>query len=562
MTRTFAFISGILLLTPLLDAQPAPSEADRQFAALSEEYTNRFKPLMLAQQAAWWDANITGTESAYTRKQAADQALIDLHADGAFFTRIKVLREQGEVKDPVLRRELDVMYRSFLENQADPQIQKQIASLQNEADRLFNNYRPSFGDNTVHENDLRAVLAATTDPAEAKTAWKAYMDVGAEIVSKLREMARLRNQVARKLGYTDYYALSLFLQELEEGELFKLFDELDALTREPFAKLKTEIDRTRAARFHLAVGDLRPWHYGDFFFQELPSEQQAGLEEAYAGADPLALSKKYFAGIGLAVDDILTRSDLYEKPGKCPHAYGVDMDRAGDVRVIANLKPTQYWSTILLHELGHAAYSKYIRTDLPFLLHDASHSMTTEGIAQMFGAQTRSNCFLVQVLGVPPERAGELSRVVQQAIGADRLVFSRWSQVMVRFEHGLYADPDQDLVKLWNDLRQRYQLLDSASVAGRPDFAAKFHLFTNPVYYHNYLLGELFAAQIRNYLLTRVLQGGDAAAGLCGRPEVGAYLREQVFGPGNLYSWRDLTVRATGEPLTAKYFSEESMHGR
>jgi peptidyl-dipeptidase A len=188
--------------------------------------------------------------------------------------------------------------------------------------------------------------------------------------------------------------------------------------------------------------------------------------------------------------------------------------------------------------------------------------MTTEGIAQMFGAQTRSDCFLVQVLGVPPERTGKLTRVVQHAIDADRLVFSRWSQVMVRFEHELYADPEQDLAKLWSDLRQRYQFLDSASVAGRPDFAAKFHLFTNPVYYHNYLLGELFAAQIRNYLLTKVLQGGDTATGLCGRPEVGAYLREQVFGPGNLYSWRDLTVRATGEPLTAKYFSEESMHGR
>ncbi|MFH1108440.1 MAG: M2 family metallopeptidase [Planctomycetota bacterium] len=562
MTRSFAFISGILLLTPLLDAQPAPSEADRQCAALNEEYASRFRPLMLSQQAAWWDANITGTESAYARKQAADQALIDLHADGALFARIKALREQAEVKDPVLRRQLDVMYRSFMENQADPQVQKQIAALQNEADRLFNNYRPSFGDKTVHENDLRAILARTTDPAEAEAAWKAYMDVGSEIAPKLREMARLRNQLARKLGYANYYALSLFLQELDEQEFFELFDELDRLTREPFAKLKAEIDRTRAARFHLAVGALRPWHFGDFFFQELPSEQQAGLEEAYAGADPLALSKKYFAGIGLAVDDILGRSDLYEKPGKCPHAYGVDMDRAGDVRVIANLKPTQYWSTILLHELGHAAYSKYIRPDLPFLLHEVSHSMTTEGIAQMFGSQTRSDCFLVQVLGVPPERARELSRVVQQAIGADRLVFSRWSQVMVRFEHGLYTDPEQDLAKLWSDLRQRYQLLDPASVAGRPDFAAKFHLFTNPVYYHNYLLGELFAAQIRNYLLTRVLREGDTATGLCGRPEVGAYLREQVFGPGNLYSWRDITVRATGEPLTAKYFSEESMHGR
>jgi peptidyl-dipeptidase A len=165
------------------------------------------------------------------------------------------------------------------------------------------------------------------------------------------------------------------------------------------------------------------------------------------------------------------------------------------------------------------------------------------------------------VLGVPPATAQTLSRTVQGAIHADRLVFSRWSQVMVRFERGLYADPEQDLVKLWCDLRQEYQLLDPAAVAGRPDFAAKFHLFTNPVYYHNYLLGELFAAQIRNHLSTRVLPGKAAPVTLVGRPEVGAYLRKQIFEPGNLYAWDDLMVRATGERLTAKYFSAESIEG-
>jgi len=72
--------------------------------------------------------------------------------------------------------------------------------------------------------------------------------------------------------------------------------------------------------------------------------------------------------------------------------------------------------------------------------------MTTEGAAQLFGASTRSDCFMVKVLGLAPERAGELGRVVQRAINADRLVFSRWSQVMVRFERRLYADPEQDLV--------------------------------------------------------------------------------------------------------------------
>ncbi|HOW71516.1 MAG TPA: M2 family metallopeptidase [Phycisphaerae bacterium] len=559
MRRAFVVMGGVLFLVRALNVQAAPSDADRRCAALCEEYTAKFKPLFIAQQRAWWDANITGTEAAYARKQAADQALIDLHADGAFFARIQSAREAGHIADPLLGRQLDVMYRSFLENQADPAVQKRIVALQNEVDRLFNNHRPRLGDRPVHENDLRGILAKTADSAEAEAAWKAYMDVGAAIGPRLAEMARLRNDLARKLGYRNYHALSLFLQELDETEFSKLFDELDVLTRGPYARLKAEIDGGRAGRFHIAATELRPWHYGDFFFQELPAEQQAGLEEAYTGADPVALSRRYYAGLGLAMDDILARSDLYEKPGKCPHGYGTDMDRSGDVRVIANLKPNLYWSTTMMHEAGHAIYYKYICADLPFLLRDVSHPMTTEGIAQMFGAATRTGPFLTGVLGLPADRANRLSRSIQCAIHADRLVFSRWSQVMVRFEQGLYADPEQDLAKLWSDLRRQYQLLAAEGLAGRPDYAAKFHLFTNPVYYHNYLMGELFAAQIRHHLLANVAPGRDAAAMPCGHPEAGEYLRRQVFEPGNRYSWRELITRATGEPLTARYFAEESI---
>jgi peptidyl-dipeptidase A len=39
----------------------------------------------------------------------------------------------------------------------------------------------------------------------------------------------------------------------------------------------------------------------------------------------------------------------------------------------------------------------------------------------------------------------------------DQLIFSRWSQVMFRFEKSLYADPDQDLNELWWNLVEKYQ---------------------------------------------------------------------------------------------------------
>ena len=44
---------------------------------------------------------------------------------------------------------------------------------------------------------------------------------------------------------------------------------------------------------------------------------------------------------------------------------------------------------------------------------------------------------------------------------------------------------------------------------------------------------------------------------LFGQEKAGEFLKNEVFGPGNLYSWNELTRRATGEPLSAKYFAHQ-----
>jgi peptidyl-dipeptidase A len=76
------------------------------------------------------------------------------------------------------------------------------------------------------------------------------------------------------------------------------------------------------------------------------------------------------------------------------------------------------------------------------------------------------------------------------------------------------------------------------------------------------MMGELFSSQIRHYIAGEVLKLPDPRAmSFYGRPEVGAYLREKVFGPGHLYPWNELTQRATGEPLSAKAYARSAFGG-
>jgi peptidyl-dipeptidase A len=539
-------------------AQSRPADDEHAFAALRDAYLAKYKPLWLTQAAAWWEANITGKDEAYARKDAADAALVDLHSDHATFEQLKGFRDRKQIQDPVLRRELTTMYLSFLPGQADPQLQKKITTLENAVEKTFNTFRSQVGDRTLTENDVRETLAKTKDSAAAEAAWKAYMEVGRAAEPQLRELVGLRNDLARQIGMPSYYELQLTLQEIDPNELQQLFDELDKLTAKPFAAMKADMDKQRAARFGIEVSQLRPWHYGDLFFQEAPTDAGVDLDALFEKTDLLAIGKRYYASIGLPVDEILQRSDLYEKPGKCPHAFSHDIDRAGGVMILINLKPNIYWANTLLHELGHAVYDRYVRPDVPFLLHTASHGLTTEGIAEMFGAFVKNEDWLTHELALDPATAARVGPAVRESLRTERLMFCRWAQVMLRFEREMYTHPDQDLAKLWWNLKKRYQLLNPPDRIDQPDYAAKVHVLTTPVYYHCYMMGELFASQVRHCINHDVLKVADGAnPSYVDHPEVGTYLKDKVFGPGAEYSWRELTEYATGAPLSPKAFSRD-----
>ncbi|MGD2111569.1 MAG: hypothetical protein PVI86_19505, partial [Phycisphaerae bacterium] len=91
---------------------------------------------------------------------------------------------------------------------------------------------------------------------------------------------------------------------------------------------------------------------------------------------------------------------------------------------------------------------------------------------------------------------------------------------------------------------------------------AKTHIVSTPAYYHNYMLGELFACQLHDHIARVVLGAADRdATSFFGRKEAGDYLRKEVFASGNLYPWQELIRRATGEPLSAKAFARRCARG-
>ena len=531
-------------------------------------------PVEMRVAEAWWDLAVTGSGEAQKELVRAGTEYNKLFADqGEQETVEGWFQQRASMDDDLLRRQVEVLYRTYAARRGDAGVLDRIEELEAEASAIYGNHRGVVGGRTVGENEVRDILRASRVESVRREAWEASKTVGREVEDTVRELARLRNRLAREAGYKDHYHRSLDLQEMEGAELEGLMIDLEAATDAPFGDLKGRIDGRIRERF--GVETVMPWHLSDPFFQSckhdpvtLPPRNLGGgsggasgvgigldVDYFFRGKDLEALTRETYDNMGLEVRDVVAKSDLYARPGKNQHAFclPVGRDYPYDVRVLTNLradKPDVYCADTMLHEFGHAVYDKHINPQLPYLLRGVSHISTTEAMALMMGSLVDDPAWLSGVAGVPEDELREYREELVWGARADRLVFTRWALVMFRFEQALYADPDrEDLNKVWWDLVERLQLVERPPGRDEPDWAAKIHIAVAPVYYHNYVLGHLTASQLRHYLDTYITQGPFFMSEVAGR-----YLLEAVFGPGARDDWRTTVIRATGEALTPDYF--------
>jgi peptidyl-dipeptidase A len=536
-------------MTRVADAAPAPSPHD-EARALVARVEARVAPLLRDAHIATWESAVGGGEEALGRATAARAATAVVFSDPADAASVRGWLAGG-VPDPLLRRQLELLDHEYTRSQLSPETIRDLVGRAGELEHLFHTFRSPFRGGRVSDNELLDVLRGSTDSAARREAWEASKEIGREAAGPLLELVRRRNAAARSLGFANFYAMELHLQELGEEPLFAVLDDFRDRTDAPFARFRAEMDQGLAARFGVPADALRPWHWDDFFAQEAPAQGEA-LDACFAGHDLVALAAAFFRGIGLPVDGVLAASDLYEREGKDQHAFCLDLDRGGDVRVLCNLRPTARWMATLLHELGHAAYDAFIPRELAFFLRTVAHTLSTEAIAMYMGRLTRDPAWLRDAAGV--ELGEDEAARVRAQLRAGMLISARWILVMTYFERELYRDPDRpDLNALWWELVERLQLVRRPEGRDAPDWAAKIHLSLSPVYYHNYLLGELMASQISAHARRGVPEGRSIA----GQPAVGDFLRGRIFAAGASRGWNELLVDATGEALTPRWFVDE-----
>jgi len=509
-------------------------------ARIAQEAEALLAPLSAEANLAWWDSQVDATDENGERWARAELAWSDALADRALYASVEHARRNGASGH--VRRRLDLLHSLMLRRQVPEALRARIVELEASVDVRFSRHRGVVGGVELGDTEIKKILRRSDDARERREAWEASKTVGAEVADDIRKLARLRNEAARCVGYRDWFALSLATDEVDEAKLAATLSDCDRATSEEFGRWKAGLDERLAARFGCAVAELRPWHYSDPFFQDAPPDAVVDLDPYVDGRDVVGLARRTMEGLGLEAEGIIARSDLYPRHGKNQHAFCVDVNRAGDVRILANVVETHESADTLLHELGHGVYDLGLASDLPWTLR-STHLVATEAAAILCGALAWRRDWLERVLGLSAGEGAELESRLRSARACELLVFTRWVLVMNAFERALYADPDADLDSLWWELVRRYQGVTPPDGRSAPDWAAKIHIAVSPVYYHTYLYGSIVALQLAAALEAE-------AGGIVDRPEAGALLHERLFAPGESVRWDRLVEQVSGAHLS------------
>lgn len=527
---------------------------EAKFREFLVEYESKVVELSKQTALSYFNASISGKPEDYQRSGELQIQLSKIFTNKNDFAKLNFFKDSGEISDPLLKRQLELIYNSYAANQFDEKLLEQIIALSTKVEETFATYRVDIDGTKLTDNEIDNILTESTEQTKLEKVWCASKEIGEIVSENVLQLVKMRNEAAGQLGYKNYHEMSLKLSEQSSEDIDALFDELDKLTGKAFFNLKEEIDSYLSKKHSVDKHDLMPWHYQDKFFQQGPKIYCVDLDLYFKGENIEEITKAYYNGINLNVDDLIAKSDLYEKEGKYQHAYCTDIDKRGDVRVVCNIKPNHRWMSTMLHEFGHAAYDKFINMLLPWSLREPAHIFTTEAIAMLFGRFASSPVWLKDVVGIPEDEADKISLDCFNSLRLEQLIFSRWVQVMYRFEKTMYENPEHDLNATWWSLVEKYQGLKKPSGRNKADWASKIHVALYPAYYHNYMLGELLASQLYSFITNNILGKGESVS-FHNNNKVGKFLIEEFFSFGSTKNWKQLIESSTKEPLSAKHYA-------
>ena len=98
------------------------------------------RPLETRSWHRWWEANITGSDEAFHKKEQIEIRLNLLLANRETFAELKAIHARP-IADKLLARQIEVLYLQYLGQQIDPELIKETTSLSNAVEKAYDVFR-------------------------------------------------------------------------------------------------------------------------------------------------------------------------------------------------------------------------------------------------------------------------------------------------------------------------------------------------------------------------------------------------------------------------------------
>ena len=193
---------------------------------------------------AQWNGSITGKDEDFEEGNLADFEMTKYLSNKEVFTKLKeykVLADNGEIKDEVLKRQLQLIYNNFLANQADTALLNKIITKVTEITKIYGSYRAEYKGKKLNDNEVEEILKTSTYSKMLQNVWESHKMIGELVEKDLIELVKLRNQLAQSLGFKNFHSMQLKLVGgLDADEVTALLDQLDSTTAKSLQSSKIQ----------------------------------------------------------------------------------------------------------------------------------------------------------------------------------------------------------------------------------------------------------------------------------------------------------------------------------
>lgn len=560
----------LLLSTTAIAApkNPTAQSADRFLQFFDSLYLGLTR---VAQEAAWVASTDVG-DAHEGERTGANTAFAVFSGDRGIIETCRALLAKRAQLSPLVARELDKILLAAAEGPGTiPEIVKARVAAESRQSSTMDGFTYSINGRAVSANDIDDVLQKSRDLKARRDAWEASKQIGRPLRDGLQKLQTLRNQVAREMKHSGYFALQVADYDMTDAEMMTLLDGFLADTRPLYLKLHAWVRETLAVRYHQPVPNLIPAHW----INNRWSQEWSGVVEGAVDMDPLFKNKsaewivktaeQFYVSMGFPSlpATFWARSDMYPVPAggkrkKNAHASCWHIDLGEDIRSLMSVQNNADWFRTAHHELGHAYYFlAYARPEVPPILRQGANRAMHEAVGDLAAIAASQPAYL-KALGLLPES----TKIDQRAILLDEALesaipFMAWAAgTITHFEHDLYEKdlPAAEWQKRWWDYVAKYQGVAPPSdreLPGACDACSKTHINDTPAQYYNYALSTVIKYQLHDHICKKILNQDPHNCSYYGHKEVGDFLKS-ILKQGATRPWRDILKDATGEPLSTR----------